>query len=58
MDLILNKPDGLLSNLSRRVVIIIDLEVLKSASDVEKTIGEPVPYVEGNTCDPYSLLLR
>ncbi|KAK1157530.1 replication protein A 70 kDa DNA-binding subunit-like [Acipenser oxyrinchus oxyrinchus] len=31
----------------RRVVIIIDLEVLKSASDVEKTIGEPTPYVEG-----------
>nr|XP_015223269.1 PREDICTED: replication protein A 70 kDa DNA-binding subunit [Lepisosteus oculatus] len=31
----------------RRVVIIVDVEVLKSASDVGGKIGDPVPYGEG-----------
>ncbi|KAJ8267219.1 hypothetical protein GJAV_G00139920 [Gymnothorax javanicus] len=31
----------------RRVVIILDMEVVKSAEEVGGKIGEPVPYVEG-----------
>ncbi|MBN3304615.1 RFA1 protein, partial [Amia calva] len=33
----------------RRVVIIVDLEVVKSADDVDGKIGDPTPYVEGQT---------
>ncbi|KAJ8347663.1 hypothetical protein SKAU_G00262520 [Synaphobranchus kaupii] len=33
----------------RRVVIILDMEVVKSAEDVGVKIGEPTPYVEGQT---------
>lgn len=31
----------------RRVVIILDLEVVKSAEEVGGKVGEPTPYVEG-----------
>ncbi|KAG5843956.1 hypothetical protein ANANG_G00156390 [Anguilla anguilla] len=33
----------------RRVVIILDMEVVKSAEEVGGKIGEPTPYVEGQT---------
>ncbi|KAG9351622.1 hypothetical protein JZ751_022873 [Albula glossodonta] len=33
----------------RRVVIILDMEVVKSAEEVGEKIGEPTPYVEGQT---------
>ncbi|XP_036380112.1 replication protein A 70 kDa DNA-binding subunit [Megalops cyprinoides] len=33
----------------RRVVIILDVEVVKSAEDVGGKIGDPTPYVEGQT---------
>ncbi|KAL4647576.1 replication protein A 70 kDa DNA-binding subunit isoform X2 [Arapaima gigas] len=33
----------------RRVVIILDLEVLRSAEEVAGKIGDPTPYVEGQT---------
>ncbi|XP_078102045.1 replication protein A 70 kDa DNA-binding subunit isoform X2 [Sander vitreus] len=32
----------------RRVVIILEMEVIKSAEDVAGRIGEPTPYTEGN----------
>ncbi|KAG7264455.1 hypothetical protein CRUP_010954, partial [Coryphaenoides rupestris] len=31
----------------RRVIIILDIEVLKPASDVDGKLGEPTPFVEG-----------
>lgn len=33
----------------RRVVVILDLEVVRSAAEVDGKIGEPVPYVEGGS---------
>ncbi|KAJ8276045.1 hypothetical protein COCON_G00077970 [Conger conger] len=33
----------------RRVVIILDMEVVKSAEEVGEKIGEPTPYVEGQS---------
>jgi len=34
----------------RRVIIILDIEVLKPASDVPGKLGEPTPFVEGDAC--------
>lgn len=31
----------------RRVVIILEIDVIKSAKDVAGRIGDPVPYVDG-----------
>lgn len=43
--------------LFRRVVVILDMEVVKSADEVAGKIGEPTPYVEGesssHTPSPY-----
>lgn len=33
--------------LHRRVVVILDMEVLKSADQMPGKIGDPTPYVEG-----------
>lgn len=31
----------------RRVVIILEIDVIKSAEDIAGRIGDPVPYVDG-----------
>ena len=31
----------------RRVVIILEIEVIKSADEVDGKIGDPTPYTEG-----------
>lgn len=33
--------------LHRRVVVILDMEILKSADQMPGKIGDPTPYVEG-----------
>uniref|UniRef100_A0A4W5MHU3 Replication protein A subunit n=1 Tax=Hucho hucho TaxID=62062 RepID=A0A4W5MHU3_9TELE len=38
----------------RRVVVILDMEVVKSADEVAGKIGEPTPYVEGQSKAPQS----
>ncbi|NP_001135257.1 Replication protein A 70 kDa DNA-binding subunit [Salmo salar] len=38
----------------RRVVVILDMEVVKSADEVAGKIGEPQPYVEGQSKAPQS----
>ncbi|XP_026196533.1 replication protein A 70 kDa DNA-binding subunit [Anabas testudineus] len=38
----------------RRVVIILEIDVIKSAKDVAGRIGDPVPYVDGQTKAPQS----
>ncbi|XP_021443678.2 replication protein A 70 kDa DNA-binding subunit isoform X1 [Oncorhynchus mykiss] len=38
----------------RRVVVILDMEVVKSADEVAGKIGEPQPYVEGQSKTPPS----
>uniref|UniRef100_A0A8C5DXT3 Replication protein A subunit n=1 Tax=Gouania willdenowi TaxID=441366 RepID=A0A8C5DXT3_GOUWI len=34
----------------RRVVIILEIDVLKSAAEVGGKLGDPIPYTEGKTC--------
>lgn len=43
----------------RRVVIILEIDVIKSANDVAGKIGDPVPYTDGKASKhiSYSLLL-
>ncbi|XP_028818893.1 replication protein A 70 kDa DNA-binding subunit isoform X1 [Denticeps clupeoides] len=36
----------------RRVVVVLDMEVLKTAEEIGGKIGEPTPYVEGQTKAP------
>lgn len=40
----------------RRVVIILEIDVMKSAKDVAGRIGDPVPYTDGKTSKHISYL--
>lgn len=41
---------GYIFSLYRRVVIILEIDVLKPADEVAGRIGEPTPYIDGKTC--------
>lgn len=42
----------------RRVVIILEIDVIKPAKDVAGRIGDPTPYTEGKSLKYTSLILQ